>query len=214
MATSRSAPPGHSPALITRAALPVLVSTMMLVAGGCASADGESVTRPGSGQAGSAVAAEPVGKSLTWILPDKRQPAPVASGPALSGNGTVSSDDYPGKVVVINVWGSWCGPCRAEARDLAAASRASRKKAAFVGINIRDNNPDTARAFVRAFDVPYPHIYDPDGKQLVRFAGTLPPNGIPATLIIDREGRIAGRVVGVVDKTTLLGLIDDAYAGR
>ena len=130
------------------------------------------------------------------------------------GTGTVSTDDYPDRVVVINVWGSWCGPCRLEAKDLADASRETAKTAAFVGINIRDTNPDAARAFVRAFDVPYPHIYDPNGAQLVRFAGTLPPNGIPATLIIDRDGRIAARVVGVVDKTTLLGLINDVYQGK
>ncbi|BAK38251.1 putative thiol-disulfide oxidoreductase [Microlunatus phosphovorus NM-1] len=213
MAGQSAAPAGRRSAAAIPAVLVVLVVAAVF-AGGCAPADGESVTRTGDRNPGNSASAEQVAKSLTWIPPSEREPAPVASGPALDGKGTVSSEDYPGKVVVINVWGSWCGPCRAEARDLADASRATIKKAAFVGINIKDNNPDTARAFVRAFDVPYRHIYDPDGKQLVRFAGTLPPNGIPATLIIDREGRIAGRVVGVVDKNTLLGLIDDAYTGR
>ena len=126
----------------------------------------------------------------------------------------MSTGDYPGKVVVINVWGSWCGPCRLEAKDLAEASEESTETAAFVGLNIRDSSPDAARAFVRAFEIGYPHIYDPNGEQLVRFAGTLPPNGIPTTLLIDREGRIAARVVGVVDKSTLLGLIDDVAQGK
>ena len=192
------------------AGLATLLVAILLVAGGCARDEADLPTRTDSRAAADTAAT----KALTWIPIAERQPAPVASGPSLSGTGTVSTEDYPGKVVVINVWGSWCGPCRLEARDLAEVSRETAKTAAFVGINIRDTNPDAARAFVRAFDVPYPHIYDPNGSQLIRFAGTLPPNGIPATLIIDRDGRIAARVVGVVYKTTLLGLIDDVDQGK
>ena len=77
---------------------------------------------------------------------------------------------------MINVWGSWCGPCGAKAADLAAASRRTARIAAFVGLNIRDPQPAAPRAFVRSYDIPYPHIFDPTGTQLVRFAGTLPPN--------------------------------------
>lgn len=213
MTGQRSARPRRRRSCHPLALVGVLLTVLISGTGGCAAQDGESVSRPTGGAQASA-SADIVSKSLTWIPAAERKPAPVASGPALSGKGTVSTDDYPDKVVVINVWGSWCGPCRQEARDLADASRQASTKAAFVGINVRDNNPDAARAFVRAFDVPYPHIYDPAGEQLLRFAGTLPPNGIPATLIIDREGRVAGRVVGIIDQTTLLGLIDDAYAGK
>ena len=191
------------------AVLATLLVAILLVTGGCGRVNADLPQRSDPPAADTAAT-----KALTWIPIAERQPAPVASGPSLSGRGTVSTGDYPGKVVVINVWGSWCGPCRLEARDLAEVSRETAKTAAFVGINIRDTNPDAARAFVRAFDVPYPHIYDPNGSQLIRFAGTLPPNGIPATLIIDRDGRIAARVVGVVDKTTLLGLIDDVDRGK
>lgn len=181
----------------------------------CGREEVDVVTRTGNrGLGGSADTSDQVSKALTWIPVAERRPAPVASGPALSGTGTVSTGDYPGKVVVLNVWGSWCGPCRVEAKDLAEASQESAKAAAFVGLNIRDTNPDAARAFVRAFEIGYPHIYDPNGEQLVRFAGTLPPNGIPTTLLIDRDGRIAARIVGVVDKTTLLGLIDDVAQGK
>lgn len=188
---------------------------VVLITGGCAPQQGDSVTRTGSRElGGSAATSGEVSKSLTWIPVAEREAAPVASGPAVSGKGTVSTDDFPGKVVVINVWGSWCGPCRLEARDLADASEETTTTAAFVGINVRDNNPEAARAFVRAFKIGYPHIYDPNGEQLVRFAGTLPPNGIPSTLIIDTDGRIAARVIGVVDKATLLGLIDDVYRGK
>ena len=81
----------------------------------------------------------------------------------------MSTADYPGKVVVVNVWGSWRGPCRKEAPDLAAASQDSADVAQFIGLNIRDYDPAPARAFVRAFNVPYPSIYDPRGAELVKF---------------------------------------------
>src|SRR5215208_3332749 len=98
----------------------------------------------------------------------------------VTGGGAVSSADYRGKVLVLNVWGSWCAPCRKEAPDLAAASKETAKVAHFVGPNIRDYDAAPARAFVRAFNVPYPFIYDPGGAQLVKFT-ELPPSGIPST---------------------------------
>lgn len=205
--------PSHPPRRHRRQFLAGLAALLALFTG-CAAQNGDTVTRTGSRKLGTQDEGFIGGKSLTRIPPGERHPAPIAEGPALTGRGTVSTADYPGKVVVINVWGSWCAPCRAEASDLAEASRETEDVAAFVGLNIRDTSPDAARAFVRAFKISYPHIYDPDGNQLVRFAGTLPPNGIPTTLIIDRQGRIAARVVGIVDKSTLLGLIDDTAQGR
>ena len=154
------------------------------------------------------------GQALTRFAPGERVPAPTVAGPALSGVGTVTTADYPGKVIVLNVWGSWCGPCRKEAPDLVEASKDTAKTAAFVGINIRDPNPEAARAFVRAFQVPYPHIYDPNGRELLKFSGTVPANGIPTTLIIDQQGRIAVRVVGTITRTTLVGMIRDIEQGR
>lgn len=192
----------------------LLVVLVLVSVTGCSVQDDSTAARTGSRKLGEADTGYISGKSLTRIPPDQRKPAPVASGPALSGRGTVSTADYPDKVVVFNVWGSWCAPCRAEATDLAEASRETQDVAAFVGLNIRDNSPQAARAFVRAFKVPYPHIYDPAGRQLVQFAGTLPPTGIPTTLIIDRQGRIAARVIGIIDRTTLLGLIEDTAQGR
>ena len=133
----------------------------------------------------------------------------MATGPALTGDGNVSTGDYSGKVVVVNVWGSWCAPCRKEAPDLAGASKENADVAQFVGLNIRDYDPAPARAFVRAFKVPYPSIYDPCGAQLVKFTD-LPPSG--ATLIIDRKGRIAARVVGTISRATLTQMLADIAA--
>jgi thiol-disulfide isomerase/thioredoxin len=109
------------------------------------------------------------------------------------------------------VWGSWCAPCRAEAPMLAAAARdLSSKDVAFLGIDSRDPSESAARAFVRRFDVPYPSIYDQKGSTLLAFRGTLAPNSIPSTVVIDRQGRVAASVLGQISRTTLYDLVDDA----
>jgi thiol-disulfide isomerase/thioredoxin len=154
------------------------------------------------------------GQSLTRIPPDQRRPAPIATGPSLADPAQlVSSGDYPGKIVVVNVWGSWCAPCRKEAPELVAVSRSRGEVAQLIGLDIRDYDPAPAAAFIRAFDVPYPQIYDPRGTQLVKYS-ELPPNGIPSTLIIDRQGRIAVRIVGTISRATLTQMIDDLAAER
>jgi thiol-disulfide isomerase/thioredoxin len=126
----------------------------------------------------------------------------------------VSLSDYAGQTVVVNVWGSWCAPCRAEAPDLVdAAAELASEDVAFLGINSRDLNEAAARAFVRRFDVPYPSIYDQGGQTLLAFRGTLTANSIPSTVVIDAEGRVAARVLGEVSKSTLVGLVEDVQAG-
>lgn len=142
----------------------------------------------------------------------QRKPASTAEGPDVRTGGNVTTD-HPGKVVVVNVWASWCGPCRKEAPDLAAASRDTAKTARFVGLNIRDDR-EAAQAFTRAFKTPYPSIFDPEGKQLVKFSGQLSTTAIPTTLVIDRAGRSAARITGPVDRDTLAALITDTANGK
>lgn len=145
------------------------------------------------------------------VLPVEERPeAPVLSGPLLGG-GDFSTADFAGRILVLNVWGSWCPPCRAEAPGLVAAAEELGERAQFVGINTRDLDPAPAEAFVRAFEVPYPNVFDPDGALLLGF-GQLPPKAIPSTLIIDAEGRVAARVLGEVDEKTLVGLVSDIEA--
>ena len=152
--------------------------------------------------------------SVTLVSPAERKSAPEVVGARLGGSGTISTRQYAGKVVVLNVWGSWCGPCRLEAPDLARASQETASRAQFLGLNTKDPSPAAAEAFVRAFEIGYPSIYDPQGKVLLSFAGDLPPSGIPSTLILDGEGRIAARAIGPISKITLVTLIDDVAAGR
>jgi thiol-disulfide isomerase/thioredoxin len=184
-----------------------LAATLILVS--CARTGADEQTQ-NAGQVGYPT----VPRNLTRISPDQRQVLPTVSGPALGSNQTISTQDYRGKVVVINVWGSWCPPCRKEAPDLQAASVETKDVAQFVGITSKDYDPAPAEAFVRSFKITYPSIYDPTGKVLLAFAGELPPSAIPSTMIIDREGRLAVRVLSEVSKITLVDMINDVANGR
>ena len=185
----------------------VLAATLIVVS--CARTGADEPTR-GAGQVGYPT----VARNLTRIPPEQRLELPIVSGPALGSNRTISSQDYRGKVVVINVWGSWCPPCRKEAPDLQAASVETKDTAQFIGITSKDYDPAPAEAFVRSFQITYPSIYDPNGKVLLAFAGELPPSAIPSTMIIDRQGRLAVRVLSEVSKITLVDMINDVANGR
>lgn len=153
------------------------------------------------------------GKGVITRLPvaERRQPGEVA-GESIDGK-PLSLDDYRGKTVVVNVWGSWCAPCRSEADDLTAASKElAGDDVEFLGINSRDLDRAAAQAFQRRFEVPYPSIYDQRGRTLLAFKGTLSPNSIPSTVVIDDQGRVAASVLGEVTKTTLVGLVEDVMA--
>ena len=178
-----------------------------LLAGLLAGCSGDEVGR--SGDQGYVA-----GKGIITTLKtsDRKEPGRVA-GTTLDGRQT-SLADYRGKVVVVNVWGSWCPPCRAEAPMLAAAARDLGKDGVvFLGINSRNPEKAGPKAFERRYDVPYDSIYDPDGRSLLAFHGTLAPNSIPSTVVIDREGRVAASVIGQVTRTTLYDIVEDV-SGR
>jgi hypothetical protein len=84
----------------------------------------------------------------------------------------------------------------------------------FLGIDSRDPSRAAARAFLRRFDVPYPSLYDQRGSTLLAFRGTLTPNSVPSTVVIDTRGRVAASVLGEVTRTTLYDLVDDVSGGR
>ena len=150
--------------------------------------------------------------TFTTIAPGKRVQAPVLSGTTLDGK-QLTTADHRGKVLVINVWGSWCSPCRHEAPALEKAAKATATTAQFVGIDTRDLDAAPAKAFVRTFGISYPSLYDPDGALLLKLSA-LPPKAIPSTLVIDAQGRIAARILGEADASTLTALIGDVAAGK
>ena len=150
------------------------------------------------------------GNGIITTLPEADRKAPgEVSGETIDGE-QVSLDDYAGQVVVVNVWGSWCAPCRAEAPMLAEAARdLAQQDVAFLGIDSRDPSKSAAKAFVRRFDIPYPSIYDQQGRTLLAFRGTLVPSSVPSTVVIDREGRVAASVLGEISRTTLYDLVEE-----
>ena len=178
----------------------------LLLVGALALADSGCSDVEGTGDKGYIV-----GKGVITLLQanERKEPGEV-SGETLEGK-ELALSSYAGKVVVVNVWGSWCPPCRAEADVLAAAARElAPKGVVFVGINSRDSSRDNALAFQRRYDVPYPSIYDPGGRNLLAFHRTLTPNSIPSTVVIDAQGRVAASILGeVTSKTTLVDLIED-----
>ncbi len=144
---------------------------------------------------------------MTTIAEADRQDAPDLRSEQLGGGGELALDDYAGSVVVLNIWASWCGPCRAEAPDLVEAAEAA-PDVQFLGLNVRDQE-SAAEAFVREKDVPYPSLVSQDGSLMLEFYGLLNLASLPSTLVIDAEGRLAALVLGTVDASTLGKLVDD-----
>ncbi|MER5855965.1 TlpA family protein disulfide reductase [Streptomyces sp. NPDC059688] len=145
----------------------------------------------------------------------ERAAAPDLSGKTIDGR-TVDVADYKGKVVVLNVWGSWCGPCREEAKYFAKVSKDySGKGVQFVGINTRDTSTTPAVAFEKEHGIGYPSLYDPTGRLMLRFKkGTLNPQLIPSTLILDRDGKIAARALEPLDDAGLLKMLKPVLAEK
>lgn len=150
---------------------------------------------------------------LTIYPPARRPTLPTLTGPTLDGE-QLDVQALAGNVVVLNVWGSWCGPCRAEAPDLARLSHeTSGQGVKFVGINTRDTE-DAARAFMRTFHITYPSLVDKQGELLLNLNGVIPVSAVPSTVVVDVDGNIAAKVVGRVDYSTLKGIITDLLRER
>jgi thiol-disulfide isomerase/thioredoxin len=138
----------------------------------------------------------PGGKTDIYYDPSagRGRPGPL-SGPDLADPArTVSLDDpeFAGRVVVINVWGQWCGPCRAEVTQLQRVYDATRSSGtSFLGIDVRDNSRQSAQDFVNDRNVTFPSIYDPPMRTLIAFGGKYPTTVIPSTLVLDRRHRVA-----------------------
>ncbi|MFE4604423.1 TlpA family protein disulfide reductase [Kitasatospora indigofera] len=162
------------------------------------------------GPAGAAASASPgAGRRPPVMKPvAERVPAPDLSGPTVDG-GTVAWPDYRGKVVIVNTWGSWCDPCREEARDLQRAyAEYQGRGVEFLGINTREQGRDGGRNFEKEFGVKYPSLHDPDGSLVLKFPkGTITPQAVPNTLVVDRSGRLAGWALHQVGPADLEALI-------
>ncbi|MDT9699375.1 TlpA disulfide reductase family protein [Streptomyces sp. P17] len=152
---------------------------------------------------------------IATVKRGERDAAPDLSGDTVDGK-QLDVSTYDGKVVVLNVWGSWCAPCRAEAPNLEKVYQDLKAEGVqFVGINTRDTSTKNALAFEKEYGVTYPSLYDPTGKLMLRFEkGTLNPQAIPSTLVLDREGNIAARSLAALSEEKLRKMIDPVLAEK
>ena len=149
--------------------------------------------------------------SITAIALSDRVDAPAIGGELMTGGSWTLAQER-GRVVVLNVWASWCAPCRAEAPVLQSLwEEFGQEGVTFMGLNTRDS-PATALSFEKANGITYPSVVDSDGRIQLQFSGIAPPQAIPTTLVIDRDGKVAGRILGRASESTLRGLIEPLLA--
>ncbi len=149
---------------------------------------------------------------ITVVAADERVEAPELSGETLSGE-QLSLDDFAGKTVLINVWGSWCVPCREEVDDLVAAQRELvTHDVAFLGINIRDDRA-AAVTFEERNGVTWPSLYDPSSSLLLGFRDSLAAAAVPTTYVIDADGRVAARMLNKQTATTFVDVVTEVQGG-
>lgn len=141
----------------------------------------------------------------TTIPAERRGAAPEISGELLDGTRFQLTETH-GSVVVLNFWGSWCAPCRAEAPELKKVSEESAAAGVrFVGVNVKDDRQQAA-AYDRNFGITYSSLYDPSGRVAIRFRD-YPPNAIPSTIVLDRRGRVAAVFLRPVLREDLLPVV-------
>jgi len=182
--------------------------TVALALSGCTSGDSlADQYRAGSGKG--YIAGD---GSVTEIPADERGDAVKFAG-TLEDGSQVTSADYAGEVLVVNFWYAACAPCRAEAPDLKEISdQFADEGATFLGVNVRDQAA-TAIAFNESFQISYESVMDVDGGMQLAFSGSIPPNAVPTTLVLDSSGRVAARILGQVNSPSILKtLIEDTIA--
>ena len=153
----------------------------------------------------------PDGKARHFYPPEQRSVVGELSGRSVTDPAaTLRLSDYAGKVVVINVWGSWCAPCRLEAPPLEKVYATRKSKGVqFLGIDVRETaGDDAARDFIRSHGLTYPSIYDPPGKALLALGEQYPTTVVPMTFVLDRQHRVAAAYLTTIDEKTLTDAVD------
>lgn len=189
-----------------RRAVPALLIGLAVLVSGCATGD-DAVVHGGTFEFVS-----PGGKTkLTYDPPEQRGTIGVVRGRSLADpNKQIALSDFAGEVVVINVWGSWCGPCRTEATDLEKVYQATKDQGvAFLGINVRETaGDDAANDFARSYGLTYPSIYDPPGRTLLAIADDYPATVVPTTVVLDRQHRVAAVYLTTVSEDDLKAKVE------
>ncbi len=182
----------------SRRVLPLLALALTLAVSGCTGlrGSGDLDYVPGEG-------------NVVQVAIEAREGPIEISGTSLQGE-PVDLADFRGEVTVVNMWGSWCAPCRSEAPLLVQA--VEELDAVFVGINVRDTEGN-ALAFEREYGVPYPSIYDQGSETLLLFGSRYAPRSMPTTAVLDRDGRVAALISGPIpSEITLTELVEEIGA--
>ncbi|MFD3546190.1 TlpA family protein disulfide reductase [Streptomyces sp. NPDC058655] len=207
-ARRRSRRPAGGRALLLTAA----TAAGVMVLASCTSSDGGAKS---TGNSGGNYVTGPSG--ISTVARGERDEAPRLDGGTVDGQ-SLDTTTLKGRVVVLNVWGSWCPPCRGEAQYFAKVSKEYADTGAdvsFVGINTRDNSKQNATSFEETYGITYPSLFDPDGKLMLRFPkGTLNPQAIPSTIVLDKEGKIAARALVAINAEQLRSMIDPLVAEK
>jgi peroxiredoxin len=154
------------------------------------------------------------GEGTISEIPAADREEPVSFAGVTDSGEEVSSADYAGDVLVLNFWYAGCPPCRVEAPDLEKLNASfAGEGVSFLGVNVRDQAAQSL-SFAEEFGITYPSVMDADdGNLLLAFSGTVAPNAVPTTLVIDKDGRVAARILGGIEGTSnLRTLINDALA--
>jgi thiol-disulfide isomerase/thioredoxin len=164
----------------------VLIALLLLTLAGCST--GKDAVSQGS----SFQFVAPGGQTDILYNTADRKPIPDLSGDDLMNDGKqISLADYAGKVVVLNIWGQWCAPCRTESPEMEKIYQQEQAKGVQVlGFDVRDYDRSAPQDFVRDRGLTYPSIYDPPGRGLLRLSG-YPVNVVPSTIILDKQQRVA-----------------------
>ncbi|MDM7883723.1 TlpA disulfide reductase family protein [Curtobacterium sp. RHCKG23] len=199
----------------TRTRFATLAATAVIAAlalAGCSSSNDKLSEQYGSGTTQNYISGT---GAVTEVAVDKRTD-PVDFTTKDTDGDTVSAKALRGKVVVLNFWYAGCPPCRAEAKYLNQVhDEHADDDVAFVGVNVRDEE-GTAAAFERTFGVDYPTVLDArDGTVQLALSGQIAPNAVPATIVLDKQGRVAARVLGAIDGKSILDtLVSDELSGK
>lgn len=200
-----------SAARSARSRTALLATTSAAVAALTLSACGSGGTSGGGGDTNFVTG----NNGIDTVAAGERTKAPDLSGTTIDGK-QLNTATYQGKILVVNVWGSWCPPCRLEAKNFEKVYQDTKAQGVeFVGINTRDTSTTPARAFEKSYGITYPSLYDPTGKLMLRFKkGTLNPQLIPSTLVIDRNGKLAARALQPLSEDTLRSMIKPVLAEK
>lgn len=152
----------------------------------------------------------PGGEKVINYEESERKPLRTFSGEDVRDTDkTISLEDFEGEIVVLNSWGQWCAPCRAEADDLQEVHSELQKRqiGTVLGINVRDYNPQVSNDFLEDNGLTYPSIYDPPFKTAAALGG-VPTSVVPTTIVLDKQHRPATVFLRSITAKDVMDVVD------